>query len=486
MSSFQSSVYEPVIGLEIHAQLQTRSKIFASDPVLFGQESNTLISAITLGHPGTLPKLNKTAVEFAIKMGIALGSKIAPWQNFDRKNYFYPDLPKGYQITQDKTPICIGGAIRVQLASGEKALPFHHVHLEEDAGKSLHEGDNPFSFLDYNRAGTPLIEMVTEPAIHSAEEAFAMVSEVRKLVRYLGICDGKMEEGSLRCDVNVSLRKKGTSILGTKVEIKNMNSLRNIQRAIEHECVRQEKVLTAGDQVIQETRTFDAHAGITHSMRVKESMNDYRYFPEPDLAPLEISEAWLADIKSTMPLLPWEQEEKLRNVYQLPAYDAHILADSRELAVYFEATAESTKQYKVVSNWLLGPVKSYLNERNLTISEFPMSSAYLAELIELVEKGTISHNLAAQQVFPLCLQNPTESPTSLVDKQGWAQGQSEDQLTVFVQEALAAYPDKVKEYHQGKKGLIALFIGEVMKKSKGTADPKRVNQLMSEALLALK
>jgi aspartyl-tRNA(Asn)/glutamyl-tRNA(Gln) amidotransferase subunit B len=419
-------------------------------------------------------------------MGIALGSQIAPWQNFDRKNYFYPDLPKGYQITQDKTPICIGGAIRVRLASGEKSLPFHHVHLEEDAGKSLHEGDNLFSFLDYNRAGTPLIEMVTEPAIHSSEEAFAMVSEVRKLVRYLGICDGNMEEGSLRCDVNVSLRKKGSDTLGTKVEIKNMNSLRNIQRAIEHECVRQEQLLNAGGEVIQETRTFDAHAGITHSMRVKESMNDYRYFPEPDLAPLEISEAWLADIKSTMPLLPWEQEEKLMKVYQLPAYDAHILADSREMANYFEATAQSTKQYKAISNWLLGPVKSYLNEHNLSINEFQISPAQLAELIELVEKGTISHNLAAQQVFPLCLQHPSESPTSLVEKQGWAQVQSEDQLTIFVQEALAAYPDKVKEYHQGKKGLIALFIGEVMKKSKGTADPKRVNQLMSDALQALK
>jgi aspartyl-tRNA(Asn)/glutamyl-tRNA(Gln) amidotransferase subunit B len=265
-----------------------------------------------------------------------------------------------------------------------------------------------------------------------------------------------------------------------------MNSLRNIQRAIEHECVRQEQLLNTGGQVIQETRTFDAHAGITHSMRVKESMNDYRYFPEPDLAPLEISEAWLADIKSTMPLLPWEQEEKLMQVYQLPAYDAHILADSRELASYFEATALGTKQYKAVSNWLLGPVKSYLNEHNLSISDFQMTPAHLAELIELIEKGTISHNLAAQQVFPLCIQNPSESPTSLVEKQGWSQGQSEDQLTVFVQEALAAYPDKVKEYHQGKKGLIALFIGEVMKKSKGTADPKRVNQLMSEALQALK
>jgi len=252
-------VYQPVIGLEIHAQLQTNSKIFASDPVLFGQNPNTLISAITLGHPGTLPKLNIRAVEFAIKMGLALGSEIAPWQNFDRKNYFYPDLPKGYQITQDKTPICLGGSILVHLKNGDKILPFHHIHLEEDAGKSVHEGDNPFSFIDYNRAGTPLIEMVTEPALHSSEEAFAMVSEVRKLVRYLGICDGNMEEGSLRCDVNVSLRPEGSEKLGTKVEIKNMNSLRNIQRAIEHEIIRQTDMLNSGIQIIQETRTFDAH-----------------------------------------------------------------------------------------------------------------------------------------------------------------------------------------------------------------------------------
>ena len=268
--------YQPVIGLEIHAQLQTNSKIFASDPVLFGQEANTLISPISLGHPGTLPKLNKKVVEYAIKMGLAIGSTIAPKQYFDRKNYFYPDLPKGYQITQDKTPICIGGSILVHLKEGDKKMEFHHIHLEEDAGKSLHEGDNPFSFLDYNRAGTPLIEMVTEPSIHSSEEAFALVSEVRKLVRYLGICDGNMEEGSLRADVNVSIRPVGTSTLGTKVEIKNMNSLRNIQRAIEHEIVRQTKVLNEGGTLIQETRTFDAHTGTTHSMRLKETMNDYR------------------------------------------------------------------------------------------------------------------------------------------------------------------------------------------------------------------
>jgi len=474
--------YQPVIGLEIHAQLQTNSKIFASDPVLFGQEANTLISPISLGHPGTLPKLNKKVVEYAIKMGLAIGSKIAPQQYFDRKNYFYPDLPKGYQITQDKTPICVGGSILVHLKEGDKRMEFHHIHLEEDAGKSVHEGDNPFSFLDYNRAGTPLIEMVTEPTIHSSEEAFAMVSEVRKLVRYLGICDGNMEEGSLRADVNVSIRPVGTTTLGTKVEIKNMNSLRNIQRAIEHEIVRQTKVLKEGGALIQETRTFDAHTGTTHSMRVKETMNDYRYFPEPDLAPLEISETWLQEIKAAMPLLPWEQEQKLVKEFGLPAYDAHFLADSREMALYFEEATQYSKAYKSISNWLMGPVKSHLNDTNQSITEFELSPKALAEIVELVEKGTLTHNLAAHQLFPLVIENLGKSPLQIVEEQGWLNEQSGDELITWVQEAIAAYPDKVKEFQKGKKGLIALFIGEVMKKSKGTADPKRVNQLMSEEL----
>ncbi len=474
--------YQPVIGLEIHAQLQTNSKIFASDPVLFGQEANTLISPISLGHPGTLPYLNKKVVEFAIKMGLAIGSKIAPQQYFDRKNYFYPDLPKGYQITQDKTPICVGGSVLVHLKDGDKRLEFHHIHLEEDAGKSLHEGDNPFSFLDYNRAGTPLIEMVTEPTIHSSEEAFALVSEVRKLVRYLGICDGNMEEGSLRADVNVSIRPVGTTALGTKVEIKNMNSLRNIQRAIEHEIVRQTKVLNEGGTLIQETRTFDAHTGTTHSMRVKETMNDYRYFPEPDLAPLEISETWLKEIKAAMPLLPWEQEQKLVNEFGLPAYDAHFLADTREMAMYFEVAASYSTAYKSVSNWLMGPVKSHLNDTNQSISEFVLSPKTLAEIVDLVEAGTLTHNLAAHQLFPLAIENPSKSPLQIAEEQGWLNAQSSEELNTWVREAIAAYPDKVKEYQKGKKGLIALFIGEVMKKSKGTADPKRVNQLMSEEL----
>ncbi len=482
MSSFQSLVYQPVIGLEIHAQLQTASKIFASDAVIFGQEPNTLISAITLGHPGTLPFLNINAIEFAIRLGLALGSEIAPWQNFDRKNYFYPDLPKGYQITQDKNPICVGGSIKVQLAESHKSLAFHHIHLEEDAGKSVHEGDDPFSFLDYNRAGTPLIEMVTEPVLNSSEEAFAMVSEVRKLVRYLGICDGNMEEGSLRCDVNVSLRRYGDDKLGTKVEIKNMNSLRNIQRAIEYECVRQSKMLDLGGKIVQETRTFDAHAGITNSMRLKESMNDYRYFPEPDLAPFCISAQWLSEIKESMPLLPWEQEAKLVSKYNLPVYDAHFLAESREMALFFEEVAKLTKLYKSISNWIMGPVKSHLNEFNLSIADFELTAFTLAQLIDLVDNGTISHNLAVQQLFPICVKNPNKNLMDLIHENGWGQKKSTKELQIWVDGAISAYPDKVKAYQDGKNGLLALFVGEVMKRSKGTADPKSVNQLVQEAL----
>jgi aspartyl-tRNA(Asn)/glutamyl-tRNA(Gln) amidotransferase subunit B len=324
--------------------------------------------------------------------------------------------------------------------------------------------------------------MVTEPSIHSSEEAFALVSEVRKLVRYLGICDGNMEEGSLRADVNVSIRPVGTTTLGTKVEIKNMNSLRNIQRAIEYEIVRQTKVLNEGGSLIQETRTFDAHAGTTHSMRIKETMNDYRYFPEPDLAPLEISASWLTEIKSTMPLLPWEQEQKLIKEFSLPAYDAHFLSDTREMALYFEEATQHSKAYKSISNWLMGPVKSHLNEKNQSITDFELSPKALAEIVELVEKGTLTHNLAAHQLLPLAIENPRKSASQIVEEQGWLHVQSGDEILLWVQEAIAAYPDKVKEYQKGKKGLIALFIGEVMKKSKGTADPKRVNQLMSEEL----
>lgn len=482
VSKFKNSDYQAVIGLEIHIQLQTDSKIFASDPVRFGVKPNTLISPISLGHPGTLPKLNKNAVNFAIRMGLALGSRINSHQYFDRKNYFYPDLPKGYQITQDKTPICLGGGIDLRLKEGTKRLEFHHIHLEEDAGKSIHEGDNPHSFIDYNRAGTALIEMVTEPCIHSAEEAAGLVSEIRKLARYLGISDGNMEEGSLRADVNISIRKKGTDTLGTKVEIKNMNSIRNIQRAIEFECDRQLETLEAGGSLVQETRTYDAAKNKTFSMRVKETMNDYRYFPEPDLAPLEITEFWLNTIKESMPILPWEQEVLLKKEYQLNDYDAELIADSKELSEYFIAVAETAKNYKSIANWLLGPIKSYLNENQASIEEFPIKPTILAKLINLVENGLITHNLAAQKLFPLCLENPEKDPALTVEEQGWNKQDDSDELKAIVEEVLTEMDDKVQQYKKGKKGLLGLFVGQIMKKTQGTADPKMVNAIVLEKL----
>ncbi len=476
--------YEVVIGLEVHAQLQTVSKIFAADSAAFGAAPNTHISPITLGHPGTLPKLNKKAVEYAIKMGLAVGSTITDYQYFDRKNYFYPDLPKGYQITQDKTPICMGGGVKVKLSTGEKTVRFHHIHLEEDAGKSLHADDSPDSLLDYNRAGTPLIEMVTEPEIKSAEEAAQFMTEVRKLVRYLQICDGNMEEGSLRCDVNISVMPVGSKVFGTKVEIKNMNSIRFIQKAIEYEIVRQIEAVEAGDKLIQETRNFDPATGRTSGMREKETMNDYRYFPEPDLVPLVISADYLQHIKAQMPALPWELFEKFTKVYGLPEYDAGVLTDSRDIAEYFEATCQFTKNYKAASNWIMGTIKSYLNDHNLSIAD-SIAPERLAQLIGLIDEGKVSTSTAAQQIFPSLIQDPTATPLAIAEAKNLIQQSNSDLLQTWIDETLKANPAKVQEYKKGKKGLLSMFMGEIMKKSKGAADPKATTSLLQKTLDAL-
>jgi aspartyl-tRNA(Asn)/glutamyl-tRNA(Gln) amidotransferase subunit B len=474
--------YEVVIGLEVHAQLQTESKIFAADATAFGASPNTHISPITLGHPGTLPKLNKKAVEYAIKLGLAVGSEISDYQHFDRKNYFYPDLPKGYQITQDKTPICMGGGVKVKLSTGEKIVRFHHIHLEEDAGKSLHLEGSSDSLLDYNRAGTPLVEMVTEPEIKSAEEAAQFVTEVRKLVRYLQICDGNMEEGSLRCDVNVSVMLVGSKVFGTKVEIKNMNSIRFIQKAIEYEIVRQIEAVESNEKIIQETRNFDPATGRTSGMREKESMNDYRYFAEPDLPPLHISEEWLQSVKSQMPALPWELFEKFTQHYKLSEYDAGVLTDTREIAEYFESTVSFTNNYKAASNWIMGSVKSFLNENNLEISGFGISPERLAQLIQLVDDGKVSNSVASQQIFPEMLSDLTKTPLQIAENKNLIQQSNTDTLQTLIDEVLANNEAKVKEYKNGKKGLLAMFMGEVMKKSKGSADPKVTSVLLQKSL----
>jgi aspartyl-tRNA(Asn)/glutamyl-tRNA(Gln) amidotransferase subunit B len=475
--------YEVVIGLEVHCQLLTNSKIFASDTVEFGSMPNTNVSVITLGHPGTLPKLNKKAVEHAIKMGLACGCHITRHSVFARKNYFYPDLPKGYQISQDKTPICLGGTIQIKTKDGiEKSIGLTRIHLEEDAGKSMHLAGETDTLVDFNRAGTALIEIVSEPEIRSSDEAYAYLTEVRKLVRYLEICDGNMEEGSLRCDANISIMPKGSKVFGTKVEVKNMNSINNVKRAIEYEIERQILEVEQGNSIQLETRLFNASNSQTYSMRVKETMNDYRYFPEPDLTPLIVSEEWLASIRQSLPSLPQELLEKFTNQYSLPEYDALVLTDSKEIALYFDAVCHYTTKYKAASNWIMGSVKSYLNESGITISQFPISPEQMAGLISLVDSNKVSISVASQKIFPAMLKQPNLSAQAIAESQNLMQESNTSSLQTLINEILASHPQKVTEYKKGKKGLLGMFMGEVMKKTGGKADPKLTNELLSKSL----
>lgn len=473
--------YQLVIGLEVHVQLLTQSKIFSADATAFGHEPNTHISAITLAHPGTLPKLNEKALELAVRMGLACGSAISRHQIFDRKNYFYPDLPKGYQLTQDRTPICRGGFITLDGAP-IKRFALNRIHLEEDAGKSIHVEGEADTLIDLNRAGVPLIEIVTEPVIHQAEEAGAVVAEIRKLVRYLGIGDGNMEEGSLRCDANVSLRPVGSTALGKKVEIKNMNSIRNIVRAIEYEASRQAKCLDDGREVVSETRLFDTDTGRTESMRTKEELNDYRYFPDPDLSPVTLSDEWLQTIARSQPRLPREWKERLLTAYQLPAYDVEVLTESKELVEYFDQVCHTSKNFKTVSNWVMGPVKSYLNEKGVRADQLPLLPGQLSKLIDLVEQGHVSFAVAAQTIFPMLTQNPHEDPLAVAERLNVVQDSNIDSLAPLVEQIIREFPLKVEEYHKGKKAIVTMFMGEVMKRSKGKADPKVASQLIIEKL----
>lgn len=475
--------YELVVGLEVHAQLLTASKMYNSDSTEYGNLPNTNISALTLGHPGTLPKVNKKAVEFAIKMGLACESEITRRNLFARKNYFYPDLPKGYQISQDKGPICVGGRVNVLLSGGEKrSLALTRIHMEEDTGKSMHLSGEVDTLVDYNRAGVPLIEIVSEPDMRSSEEAYHFLVEIRKLVRYLDICDGNMEEGSLRCDANVSVRLVGEQKLGKKVEVKNMNSFRNVVRAIDYEFDRQVEMVEKGEIIVSETRNFDATAGTTIGMREKEEMTDYRYFPEPDLSPVVVSEEWLDSIRKTMPSLPQELYEKFVHEFGLPEYDAGVLTDSKEIALYFESLCKETSNYKAASNWLMGPVKSYLNELTLSIREFPVSPQQLAALIALIDEGKVSFSVASQNIYPELLKDSTKSSLEIAQELNLIQESDEGSLRPIVEQVLANNQAKVEEYRSGKKGLMGLFMGQVMKQSKGKADPKVASKLLSELL----
>jgi aspartyl-tRNA(Asn)/glutamyl-tRNA(Gln) amidotransferase subunit B len=435
-----------------------------------------------LGHPGTLPKHNIQVVEHAITMGLALNCDISRYNRFDRKNYFYADLPKGYQITQDKTPICKGGFVKIKTESGEKLVRITRIHMEEDSGKSMHDQDLTDTLVDYNRAGVPLIELVSEPDIRSGEEAYQFVSEIRKLVRYLGICDGNMEEGSLRCDANISIRPVGTETFGTKVEVKNMNSISNVKRAIESEIIRQTEMRENGETIYSETRGFNALKGNTFSMRSKEAANDYRYFPEPDLPPFVVSESFLEGIRSKMPALPEALYNKLRNELNLSEYDSVTLTDDKALVEFYLKITDFNSNYKAIANWVLGPIKSYLNETAKSIEEFPVSASSISELIDLIDSGKLSHTAASQQVFPELVKTPNKNPLSIAESLNVIQTNDLNLISGIVEEVLAKYPEKVEEYKAGKKGLLGLFVGEVMKSSQGKADPKVVNQEVMKAL----
>ena len=478
----EANKHEAVIGLEIHAQLATNSKLFCGDATRFGAAPNTHISPITMGHPGTLPKTNKKAVEYAIKMGIACESTIEENNYFARKNYFYPDLPKGYQISQHTTPICVGGKVAIQLNGQSSYVQLNRIHLEEDAGKSIHDISPTDTCIDLNRAGTALIEIVTEPCIHSAEEAFQYVTEVRKLVRWLGICDGNMEEGSLRCDANISVRPMGTNTLGTKVEVKNLNSIRNIKKAIEFEIERLTALVEAGETIIQQTRSFDANNDTTFAIRDKEDANDYRYFPDPDLAPFQLTKGYIDTIKASIPALPNQLKKEWKNTLGLSDYDIEQITENKEEAAFFTNWIQTTTHYKSVVNWILGPIREYLNETGLTYTQLNTSFIQLNEILNLVESNQLSFANATGKVFKGIV-GTNKSALKFAQEQQLIQNNSTDAINQWVEQVLNAHPEKVAAYKNGKKGLMGVFVGEVKKLSKGQADPKKTTQILEEKLV---
>ena len=474
--------YEVVIGLEVHAQLLTKSKLFCGDSTAFGALPNTNVSPISLAHPGTLPMINRKVIEFAIKLGLVLHCDLQRKNYFARKNYFYPDLPKGYQVSQHTTPICRNGYVKIKTSRGPKNILLNRIHIEEDAGKSLHDIDENYTCIDLNRAGVPLLEIVTEPCIHSAEEAASYLTEIRKLVRFIGVCDGNMEEGSMRCDANISIRLNGEMTLGTRVEVKNLNSIRNVKKAIEFEVSRLTELSDNKETIIQETRSYDADKGTTFALRSKEEANDYRYFAEPDLTPFEITDQLLQSIKLSIPPLPEELEQKFTSVFLLSDYDARVLSEDKETADFFQAVIVHTINYKAAANWLLGPVRSYLNENNTTLSEFPISAKKIAQVIHLVESGKINFTMASTILFSNLLIQPSGDPLQLASELNLLLDTDPDTVISWVNEVIQKMPEKVTEYRKGKKALIGLFAGEVKKLSKGKADMLVVNKLLTEKL----
>ena len=482
MSENLTMKYEAVIGLEVHAQLQTKSKLFAGDAAAFGAGPNTHVSPITLGQPGTLPRMNKTAIEHAISMGLVCHCTIEKSNYFARKNYFYPDLPKGYQISQHTTPICSGGFVRINTSTGSRDIQLTRIHMEEDAGKSIHDQHDGLTLLDYNRAGVPLIEIVTDPVLHSAEEASAYLTQIRKLVRWIGICDGNMEEGSLRCDANISVRPIGSQLLGTRVEVKNLNSIRHLRHAIEIEINRLSVMCENGETIVQETRSYDADRGITFSIRTKEDADDYRYFPEPDLAPFAFTDVFIDGIRNALPSLPDQRAAQYVEEHGLSHYDAEQLTEEKELSDLFEKIAASTPHKKNLANFLIGPLRAHLHLVDGSWNDVAISSENWHHLLDLVAAGKLGFSVAAQKLLPIMLEDSNANPLDLAAAMNLLQDAGDDEIGAWVQQVLNAMPDKVEEYRKGKKGLIGLFVGEVKKISKGKADPKTTTDLLTAHL----
>ena len=478
--------YEPVIGLEVHAQLLTKAKIFCGCSTTFGGAPNTHTCPICLGMPGVLPVLNKKVVEFMLKMALATNCRINGECSFARKNYFYPDLPKGYQISQYAQPPAEHGWVEVELNGGKKRIGITRIHMEEDAGKLMHDEYNPVSHVDLNRTGVPLIEIVSEPDIRSAEEAAAYLKRIHEILIYLEICDGNMEEGSFRCDANVSLRPKGTEAFGTRTELKNMNSFRNVQRALEYEIKRQQYVLDGGGTVIQETRLWDDTAGTTHSMRSKEEAHDYRYFPDPDLVPVVIAEEWLSALRKDQPELPLEKRERFVRDYQIPTYDAGVLTSTPATAAFYEETLKSFQKVtptvaKAASNWITGDLMKLHNEDKKDFTSSPIRPSAIAELINFIDKGTISGKMAKEVIEEMY--RTGKAPEAIIKEKGLVQITDEFALATTIAEIIGKNPDQVAQYRAGKEKVFGFFVGQAMKATQGKANPKLINDLLKKMLV---
>jgi len=470
--------FEAVIGLEVHAQLLTDTKIFCGCSTKFGNPANTNVCPVCLGHPGVLPVLNTKVVEYSVLMGLATNCSINEKSVFARKNYFYPDLPKGYQISQFELPICVHGFIEIK-TDKEKRVGITRIHMEEDAGKSIHDQGYD-TLVDVNRCGVPLIEIVSEPEISNGEEAYQYLSNLKKIITYLGICDGNMEEGSLRCDANISIRPKDSVDLGTRTEVKNMNSFRNVQRAIDYEIERQISLVEDGGEVVQQTLLWNAEQNKATSMRGKEEAHDYRYFPDPDLMPVVVNEKWKEDIYKSMPELPKIRKERFVNKLQLPEYDAEVLTSQKEIADYYEEVLKETNDVKIASNWVMGDVLKIINERKITLEQFPISASNLGKLITLINTNKISSKIA-KDVFPIMLED-SRDPEVIVKEKNLIQITDTSEIESAIDNVIANNPNQVEEFKSGKEKVIGFLVGQIMKETKGKANPQLANEILRKKL----